>query len=53
MEDSVADISLRHKMSAPAKVGLALLFITYFVTKDVKQTLMIVFAHFIFHSIFK
>lgn len=53
MEDSVADVSLRSKMSTPAKVGLALFFITYLVTKNPTQTFLIVFAHFIFHILFQ
>lgn len=52
MVDSVADIQVRKEgsyLSVPAKVGIVLFFIAWYITNDIKDATLILFAHALLH----
>lgn len=51
MEYSVAGLAERRRvMPQSAKVGILLFIVAFLVTRDIKQTVAIVFAHWFGHS---
>jgi len=54
MVDSIADIELRREralLSVPAKVGLALVLLVWYLTRDVKLTLAVGVTHGVLHAL--
>ena len=54
MVDSVADIEVRRErawLSVPAKVGLALVLLVWYLTRDLKLTLAVGVAHGVLHAL--
>lgn len=54
MIDSVADIQVRSEralFSVPAKVGLVLVLLVWYLTRDIKLTLTVGVAHGVLHAV--
>jgi len=54
MVDSVADIEGRQQralLSVPAKVGLILVLLVWYLTRDIKLTLAVGVAHGVLHAV--
>jgi hypothetical protein len=54
MVDSIADIEVRREralLSVPAKVGLALVLLVWFMTRDIKLTLAVGVTHGVLHAL--
>jgi hypothetical protein len=52
--DSVADIEVRREralLSVPAKVGLTLMLLVWFMTRDLKLTLAVGVTHGVMHAL--
>jgi hypothetical protein len=52
--DSVADIGVRRDralLSVPAKVGLALMLLVWYLTRDLKLTLIVGVTHGVLHAL--
>lgn len=52
--DSVADIGVRRDralLSVPAKVGLALMLLIWYLTRDLKLTLIVGVTHGVLHAL--